>query len=232
MSHRRDQKEELRRQREQRAAAERAARQRKRLVGIGAGVAMVLAAVVAVVLAASGGSDGGGGIFPEGGSVPVQKEFDLEKAAASAGCDLTKAKSEGRGHTTDPGEKVEYRDDPPATGRHYEIPVEDGVYGKAPSDEALVHNLEHGRVVFWVKPTLAQKWREGLRAMMDKDGFQTVLVPRRNMAADVTATAWNREPEPDGTGRTLSCDTFNPRVYDALQTFRDEHRSNGPEPVD
>ena len=52
------------------------------------------------------------------------------------------------------------------------------------------------------------------------------------MPSLVAATAWNRDPLPGGTGRTISCEEFNPRVYDALQAFRDEHRSNGPEPVD
>jgi hypothetical protein len=236
VSHRKDQKEELRRQREQREAAERAARQRKRLVGIGVAAAMLVAAGVVIVMAASGSTGGGGGIFPEGGTVPEQREFDLKKAVAAAGCELESAKADGvNTHTTELSEKVDYRDNPPTSGRHFQTPGQDGVYGEkgeVPQDEILVHNLEHGRVVIWAKPTLQERWRAGLRAMMDKEDFQTVLVPRADMPYAVAATAWNRDPLPQGTGRTLGCDEFNPRVYDALQAFRDEHRSNGPEPVD
>jgi hypothetical protein len=47
----------------------------------------------------------------------------------------------------------------------------------------------------------------------------------------VAATAWNREPEPNGTGRLMGCPEYNERVFDALRAFRDEHRSNGPEPI-
>ena len=58
-----------------------------------------------------------------------------------------------------------------------------------------------------------------------------VLVPRSNMPYQVAASAWNREPEPNGTGRLLVCERMTPEVFDALRTFRDEHRSNGPEPI-
>ena len=57
------------------------------------------------------------------------------------------------------------------------------------------------------------------------------LVPRPNMPYDVAASAWNAEPAPNGTGRLLLCDKYGPKVFDAIRSFRDEHRSNGPEPV-
>jgi hypothetical protein len=47
----------------------------------------------------------------------------------------------------------------------------------------------------------------------------------------VAATAWNRDPDPGGTGRTLACDRWSENVADAIRAFRDEHRSNGPEAV-
>ena len=74
--------------------------------------------------------------------------------------------------------------------------------------------------------------RAAIRAMSDEDGgFQTLLVQRKEMPGAVAATAWNRDPLPGGTGRLLSCDEWNPKALDALRAFRDEHRSNGPEPV-
>jgi hypothetical protein len=47
----------------------------------------------------------------------------------------------------------------------------------------------------------------------------------------VAATAWNRDPEPGGTGRTLGCPRWNDGVIDALRAFRDEYRGKGPEPI-
>ena len=51
------------------------------------------------------------------------------------------------------------------------------------------------------------------------------------MPYDVAATAWNRDPQPGGTGRTLGCPEWNEKVVDALRAFRDEHRGRGPEPI-
>lgn len=238
MAHRKGEKEALRRQREEREAQARAEQQRKRLVGYGAAGVLALSALVVVFFLVAGGgdsgADGSGGFFPEGGDVPAQKVFDLEESASAAGCELDSSKGRGVAtHTTSLDEKIDYNTNPPTTGRHYQIPPEEGPYGGAPPpDEVLVHALEHGRVIIWVKPSVPAEARATMRAMSDDDGdFQTLLVQRKNMPGAVEATAWNRDPEPGGTGRTLSCDRWSPEVIDALRAFRDEHRSNGPEPV-
>jgi len=239
MAHRKGEKEALRRQREEREAKARADQQRKRLVGFGGAATIAVAALVIVFLLVGGGGNGDGsaadgGFFPGGGDAPTQKVFDLEEAVSAAGCELESAKGSGVAtHTTSLDEKVNYKTNPPTNGRHYEIPAEDGVYGATPPpDEALVHALEHGRVIIWVKPSVPEDVRATIRAMSDEDeGFQTLLVQRKEMPAAVAATAWNRDPLPGGTGRMLSCDEWNPKALDAMRAFRDEHRSNGPEPV-
>jgi hypothetical protein len=237
MAHRREEKEALRRQREEREAKARAERQRKKLVGYAAAGVIAVAAVAIVLVLAGGGGDGQAGegnFFPEGGDVPEQQVFEVGAAADAAGCELTD--SRGRGvatHTTSLDERVDYRDNPPTTGRHYEIPADDGVYGgDPPPDEALVHALEHGRVVVWVKPSVSEDARATIRAVADdQDNFQMLMVRRREMPYAVAATAWNRDPAPGGTGRTLSCDRWSPEVVDALRAFLDQHRGNGPEDV-
>ena len=241
MAHRKGEKEALRRQREEREAKARAEQRRKRLVGFGAAGTLVLAAVVIVfVLVGGGGNDsgpgGGSNVFPEGGEVAEQKVFDVEEAASAAGCELTSSESRGekdRVHTQSTDQTVKYRDNPPTLGSHWPpgFEAQDGLYGKAPADESLVHTLEHGRVIFWVKPSLPKTARESLRALFDEDTYQLVMVPRQDMPYAVAATAWNRDPVPGGTGRTLGCDEWTPEAVDALRAFRDQHRSNGPEPV-
>jgi hypothetical protein len=237
MAHRKDRKEALRLERERREAEARAAQQRKRLVGYGAAGAIAIAAIVVLVVLVSGGgggesgAQGGGDVFPDGGSVSEQTEFELQPAAEAAGCELSDSRATSREHTTDINQRVRYGQNPPTSGRHYEIPAEDGLYQEAPPDVSLVHALEHGRVIVWVRPNLPQEARQQIRALFDEDNYQMLVVPRRNMPDAVAATAWNRDPAPNGTGRMLGCPRWNDEVIDAIRTFRDEHRSNGPEPV-
>ena len=236
MSSRREQKEALRREREERERQAKAAQARKRMVGYGGAFVLVLAVVVVLGVVVMGGDSGSGdvdpSVLPSGGSVPEQKEFDLTKAAAAAGCELKDVKASGNfDHTTDPNERVKYDSNPPTSGRHFAVPADDGAYSTAPTDEQLVHNLEHGRVIIWFKPTLPKDTRADLKALFDEDTYQMVLVPRAKMPYEVAASAWNGTPEPAGLGRLLTCDRVDPEMWDALRAFRDEHRSNGPEAI-
>ena len=238
MSHRREQKERLRREREERLRQAKAAEQRKKMVGYGAGALLALAAVIVLVLVATGGGGGGGAsdaqaaeVFPDGGSFPEQKIFDVGPAAQAAGCTLRDVKATSREHTTSLDVRVKYSTNPPTSGKHYEIPADDGIYGDPPQDEQLVHNMEHGRVIIWVKPSLPEDQRSGLRALVEDDPYQMVLVPRSNMPYAVAATAWDADPAPNGTGKLMTCNQMTDKTYDALAAFRDEHRSQGPEPI-
>ena len=56
------------------------------------------------------------------------------------------------------------------------------------------------------------------------------LVPRANMPYAVAATAWDADPRPTGPAMT-DLRPGHDQTYDALAAFRDEHRSQGPEPV-
>jgi hypothetical protein len=235
MSSRKEQKEALRREREERERQAAEAARRRRLAGYGAGgglVAVVL--VVVAVLLLAGGGDGGGSsdLLPGGGKVPKQRITDLKEAAGAAGCEVESLRARSRDHTQDIDEQIQYDSNPPSSGRHFELPADDGLYDEAPRDAELVHSMEHGRVVIWFKPSLPKDSRAGLRALFDEEGgFQLLLTPRRNMPYAVAATAWNAEPAPNGTGRLLGCPRFSNKTFDALQTFIEEHRGNGPEPV-
>jgi hypothetical protein len=237
VSHRRDQKEALRRERELREQQARSAEQRKKMIGYGAASVLAIAVVVVAILLATGGSNtsseagNAGNVFPDGGSFPEQTVFEVAPAAKAAGCELATKKATARDHTTSLDDRVKYNTNPPTTGRHYEIPADDGIYGQAPQDEQLVHNMEHGRVIIWVKPSLPEKQRADITALVKDDSYQMVLVPRSNMPYAVAATAWDADPAPNGTGELMTCKTMNDKTFDALQAFRDEHRSQGPEPI-
>jgi len=236
------QKERLRRQREQREAQDRAAQRRKLLIGYFAGGLVVLflgAALVAFLIKSGEGESGGGGenagdVLPGGGQTPEQKVTGLKPAAKAASCELKSYKN-AKGvndHTEDLSEEIKYATSPPTFGRHYIEPTEDGAYEAAPDEKRLVHALEHGRIVIWFKNTLSRDQRANLKALFDEDTYQMVLTPAEmKMPYAIAATAWNGDPRPGGTGRLLGCDQYNPRIFDAIRTFKDEHRSNGPEAV-
>jgi uncharacterized protein DUF3105 len=236
VSSRKEQKEALRREREERERAAKEVERRRRLIGYGAAGALGLAAAVVVVLLVAGGdggghSDPGKGVLPDGGKVPPQKESDLTAAATAAGCKLQSFPATSRVHLANPDQKVKYSSNPPTSGKHYQVPAEDGAYDQAPPDTALVHTLEHGRVIVWFKPSLPASERANLKKFFDDDNYHMVIVPRANMPYDVAASAWNADPQPNGTGRLLACPRYSDKVFDALRAFREEHRDNGPEVV-
>ncbi len=238
MSSRKEQKEQLRREREEREAAANAAARKRRLIGYGAAAALVLAVVVVLVVVLAGGDgDGskagsGSDVLPSGGEVPDPKLTDLEEAAKAAGCQLTSRRARSRDHTADLAEQIAYPTNPPTSGKHYQVPAEDGAYETAPDVKELVHSLEHGRVIIWVKKSLPAAQRADIKALYDEDTFQILLVPNETrMPYAVAASAWNADPQPLGTGRLLGCPRYSDEVFDALRTFKEEHRSNGPETV-
>ena len=238
MSSRKEQKAQLRREREAREAAAKTAQRRKQLVGYGAGGALVLVvAIVLVLVLAGGGDDGGPGepsksVLPDGGSVPDQKVSDVDEAAKAAGCELKSFRVGSREHTEDIAEQIGYSSSPPTSGKHFVEPAEDGAYDEAPDVKQLVHTMEHGRVIIWFKLNLPEEQRANLKALFDEDTYQMVIVPDpTDMTYQVAATAWNADPSPNGTGRLLGCPKVNGDVFDAIRAFKDEHRSNGPEPV-
>jgi hypothetical protein len=239
MASRREQKEQLRKEREQREAAAKAGQRRKQLIGYGVGGGIVLVAVIIaiVVLAGGGGSSSSasGDVLPDGGSYPKPKDdvdVDVATAAKDAGCVLKSFPSTGREHLADLSQKVKYTSKPPTSGNHYQTPAEDGAYEDSPDVKELVHSLEHGRIVVWFKKGLPADQRAALKKYYDDDPYQMLLVPdTTGMTYAVAATAWNRDPQPNGTGRLLGCAKFDDEVFTALESFKDENRSRGPEPV-
>jgi len=236
MASRREQKEQARKEREQREAASKAEQRRKQLIGYGAGGAIVLVAViVAVVLLGGGGgsSSASGDVLPDGGSYPEPRDdVPVPAAAKAADCELKSFPAKSREHLTDLSEKVEYASKPPTSGRHYQEWPEDGAYEDPPDVKELVHSLEHGRILIWFKKNLPADQRAALKKYYDDDSYQMFLIPdMTGMKYAVAATAWNRDPEPNGTGQLLGCMKYSDEIFTAIESFKDENRSRGPEPV-
>ena len=227
MASRKEQKERLKAERLERERQAQAAQRRKRLVGYGAGGALAIAAVAAIVVAiAAGGSGGSGpeqagesGDFPEGSAPPVEIA-DLGEAVDAAGCRLQQHEEEGRQHVPE-GTDVDYGTNPPTSGDHFAVPAEDGAYTDAPATEALVHSLEHGRIIIQYQDGVPDSVRGDLKALFDEDPYHVILtLNETGMPFEVAATAWTR---------TLGCPEMNEQAFDAIRAFRDEFRDEGPE---
>jgi len=234
---RKEQKEALRREREEREQAAKQAERRRRLIGYGAAGGLVAIALVLVVVLLVAGGGGGedkatAALLPSGGNVPGVKNTNLAAAVEAAGCQTKSYHATSRNHTSDVNQKVKYPTNPPAAGKHFQFPADDGAYSKAPKDVQVVHAQEHGRVVIWFKPSLSKSLRADLKALFDKQkGYQLLLVPRANMPYEVAETAWNASPEPLGTGRLMGCPRLTDQTWDALQDFIEDNRGNGPEAI-
>jgi len=236
MASRREQKDKLRAEREAREAAAKASTRRRQLIGYGVGGGIALVAVIVVAVLLAGGGSGGsasGDVLPSGGSyAAVEDDVPVAEAARAAGCELRDFRATSREHVADIDQTIEYESKPPTSGRHYQVAAEDGAYDESPKVIQLVHTLEHGRIIIWFKKNLPADQRAALKKYFDDDSYQMVLVPdTTGMKGKVSVTAWNRDPVPNGTGRLLTCPQFNDELFTAIESFKDEHRSRGPEPV-
>ena len=243
MSSRKEQKEALRKERLAREQAAAQAAARKRLIGIVVASILVLGiigALLAVVLA--GGDDpassgGGGGSdsaahvsYPDGGEIPAQKEADLGAAMKAAGCKdetvVDHPYDDPKGiHSADPNEVIPYKSEPPALGRHYQVPIEDDIYEDAPPLTSTVHALEHGRIIVWLRPDLTSDQLAQFKALYEEDPYHVIMLPRAELKQPFAVSAWVGET----TGHILRCKDVNENTWDAIRAFKEKYRDKAPE---
>jgi hypothetical protein len=129
---------------------------------------------------------------------------------------------EGRDHVAE-GTTVEYDSEPPTSGPHYASWAPAGIHREVVADEYLVHNLEHGHIVIYYTPDTSRLSDESVAKITELteefDGqWDAVLaVPRPDMDAELTLTAWNHKME---------LDSFDEELIDA---FVEAYRGRGPE---
>jgi hypothetical protein len=248
MSSRREEKERLR---AERLAAERAASSsaRRRLFAGYLVAGLLAAAVVAglVVVIASGEGDGEAGdacdqahiqntgsfsgLDPdcrEGTAPPAIQFGDLAESVEQANCQLrVNLPDEGNIHVPD-AQPVEYETNPPTSGDHNPVPISDGAFTTAVTDDTSkkpnirneVHAMEHGRVLIHYNPMLPEDQQLALKGVFDRDPGGMLLFPDPDMPYDVAVTAWRN---------LVTCPKYDPLVLDVVQNFRDTYRGNGPE---
>jgi hypothetical protein len=232
--------EEKQRRREERLAREQAeaaaAARRKRMQWAGGAVLVlaVIAGVVVLAVSGIGGSSGGGegkatNVSAAAAKVklPQQQTSDVVAAAKAAGCVLRHPPIEGRTHVTRRLTEKDYKTNPPTSGNHNPVWYQDGIYapGDVPNLGKLVHPLEHGRIELQYKPGTPKSVVDQLEALYQESsqGYHMLLFENTTgMPYQVAATAW---------GQLLGCPRMNPKVFDALRTFRERYIDKGPEIV-
>ena len=129
---------------------------------------------------------------------------------------------------TDPGS---YPSDPPAGGVHYEDTLPARFYheedlaslGQYPQGY-LVHNLEHGHVIFWYNCAVldeagCEQLKSQIQGVIDAfDGVKVLAFPWKSLDVPVVATSW---------GRLQSFESFD---ADLSERFVRGNRNKAPEP--
>ncbi|MDA0161907.1 DUF3105 domain-containing protein [Solirubrobacter ginsenosidimutans] len=233
MSSRQEEKERRKRERQEREAAEQAGaarRKRMQLVfgGVLGSVAVIAVVLVLVFVVGNSSSDDPAASVPKGSAaIPAQQISDIKKAAAAAGCTLKDAPNEGAGHIEKEFKPSDYKQNPPTSGNHFPEWYQDGIYnpGDTPELGKLVHTLEHGRIDVQYAPGTPATTVAQLETFFkeNEDGYHMLLFQNgTKMPFAVAATAWDHQ---------LGCKTMNPKVFDALRTFRETYIDKGPEVV-
>jgi hypothetical protein len=124
-----------------------------------------------------------------------------------------------------------YPSDPPAGGVHYATELDAKFYEEsdlaslAPYPEgSLVHNLEHGYVIFWYSCAgLDQAGCDALKAnirgvMAEFDGLKLIAFPWKSLDVPLVMTSW---------GRLLRFETFDSAQ---ARAFINANRNKSPEP--
>jgi len=174
----------------------------RRLVLVGALVAVLLASVIGFVI------------------VDRRRDAQLEATLTGGTC-TTDDRSDptapvGQNHVADPT----YAVDPPAGGDHTANAAGPGVYAAENAEDGpVVHALEHGYIVYWHRPDIAPDERQQLEEMQAERDNDVLVVERPTLPVPVAATAW---------GHRLLCQEVE---VEALARFTDEYVNEGPEDV-
>lgn len=129
---------------------------------------------------------------------------------------------------TDPGP---YSTDPPTGGQHFATSLRAGFFDEVDLAELppypegyLVHNLEHGYVIFWydcseLEEQSCDQLKQDIQATMDRaDNFKVIAFPWESIDVPVVMTSW---------GQLQEFESFNSRQ--AMQ-FINANRNRAPEP--
>ena len=134
-------------------------------------------------------------------------------------------------HVTEGENPGRYSTDPPTSGPHYPSDLEQGFYELSDLDRYgpypegyLLHNLEHGYVIFWYNCELldeqdCRQLKTQIQNVIDEvDNFKVIAFPRLSIEYPVVMTSW---------GQIMEFDQFKPS---RAEQFVQGNRNKAPEP--
>jgi len=122
--------------------------------------------------------------------------------------------------TTHTADNLAYDHDPPVGGEHFAVPATCGFYDTdPPTDEMLVHSLEHGAIWVAYASDLDEAGTSALSGLATSQA-KVVITPREGLDAPVVVSAWARQ---------LALDSADdPRLVQFIEQYRGS--PNAPEP--
>ncbi len=120
-----------------------------------------------------------------------------------------------------PPELGRYNSNPPTSGIHYGTPSPTGVFDEPISDEAQVHNLEHGHVVMQHRDLTPSELQAVTRALQ-ADPVMMLMAPRPSMPWKLALTSW---------GKIQVCMQIPADVEQVIRSFVKANRDKAPESI-
>lgn len=192
----------------------------------GAGIVALIAVVAFIAL---------------GNKSSTPSDAKVAAAMASAGCTFKTVKGyvpAGQGtHVPSLTAKLPWNTTPPSNGQHYPYWAVWGFYTTAINPRQVVHNEEHGGVIYWWGSDVPASTVSKLHALYNEQPDGTFGTPFPELGSKVAITAWTGNPATYqqngdyGKGHIAICPTFTPKVEKAFVTFRDTFRGHGPEGI-
>jgi len=199
-------------------------RQRLILYAIAASGIIALLVVIGLVALGGGGSN----------------DSNVAKLMTAAGCTFKTVKGSvpnGQTHVNSLTAKLPWNTNPPSNGQHYPRWAVWGFYSQPINPRMVVHNEEHGGVVYWWGTKVPQSTVAKLREIYDEQSTGTFGTPYANFGSKVAITAWTGNPAQYGRngnygqGHIAVCPRFDDQTAKAFRAFRDAYRGKGPEGV-
>jgi hypothetical protein len=139
---------------------------------------------------------------------------------------VTEYEDMGRDHLTpeevaavrNGGAPPEYSSSPASSGRHSGEWVPCGVFREESSDIFTVHSLEHGVVIIFYRPDLAEEEILQLEDLVRELATHAIVMPRIGLSSLVVVAAWGR------------LGLLNAVDLEAIRGFWLEFAQRGPEP--
>ena len=189
----------------------------------------IVALIVVVAIVALGGG---------GNAIADSQVATLLK---TAGCTFRTVKGyvpKGQGtHVNSLTAKLPWNTDPPSNGQHYPQWAVWGFYTQAVNPRMVVHDEEHGGVIYWWGPQVPAATVTQLRALYNEQPVGTFGTPYAGLGAKIAITAWTGNPSTYqqngdyGQGHIGICTRYTAATHTAFQAFRKAYRGHGPEGI-